>query len=226
MDQLVERSPLIPEVGISNQVIGKKFYWTFTVNCFVTTKIKKKRPGIAHSTETLSKSFKSKKTKLISSLGWLFDSFRIWLFSDWRKMKHFYYLVRNDKCIFEKMCQPQPLFVYFRSFQANYIILLQINVKNVMSIQYMAPGFEPTTSQTWVVSRNHWTSAPLLKLIVKFLLYLSCEKNENKHKRPFLAHFMCKKTILFSASVPETLRLLLGHILQLSRLRWGSTVTQ
>ena len=27
--------------------------------------------------------------------------------------------------------------------------------KNVDSIQYMAPGFEPTTSQSWVISHNH-----------------------------------------------------------------------
>ena len=52
---------------------------------------------------------------------------------------------------FKKMGQPQPLFVYFRSFQANK----QYNVKNVMNIQYTVPGFKPTTSQTWVVSHNH-----------------------------------------------------------------------
>ena len=33
--------------------------------------------------------------------------------------------------------------------------LQQINVKNVMSIQYPAPGFEPTTFGTWVFSHNH-----------------------------------------------------------------------
>ena len=29
-----------------------------------------------------------------------------------------------------------------------------------MSIQYMAPGFEPTTFATWVSSQNHKTRAP------------------------------------------------------------------
>ena len=36
------------EVRGSNPVIGKILYCTFTVNCIVKTKIKKKRPGIAH----------------------------------------------------------------------------------------------------------------------------------------------------------------------------------
>ena len=48
MAQLVERSVLIPEVHSSNPVIGKNLYWTFTVNCIEKTKIKKKRPGMAH----------------------------------------------------------------------------------------------------------------------------------------------------------------------------------
>ena len=46
--QLVEQSLPIPEVGGSNPVIGKKLYWTFTVNCIDNTKIKRKRTGIAH----------------------------------------------------------------------------------------------------------------------------------------------------------------------------------
>ena len=47
--QLVERSLPIPEVQGSNPVIGKNLNWTmFTVNCFKKTKIKKKRPGMAH----------------------------------------------------------------------------------------------------------------------------------------------------------------------------------
>ena len=44
----VERSIPIPEVRGSNPVIGKKIYCTFTVNCTEKTKIKKKRPGMAH----------------------------------------------------------------------------------------------------------------------------------------------------------------------------------
>ena len=46
--QLEERSLLIPEVCGSNPVISKKLYWKFTVNCNEKTKIKKKRPGMAH----------------------------------------------------------------------------------------------------------------------------------------------------------------------------------
>ena len=38
----------IPEVCSSNRVIDKNLYWTFTVNCIETTKMKKKRPGMAH----------------------------------------------------------------------------------------------------------------------------------------------------------------------------------
>ena len=47
--QLVERSLLIPEICGSNPVIGK-FYITYniTVNCIDKTKIKKKRPRMAH----------------------------------------------------------------------------------------------------------------------------------------------------------------------------------
>ena len=46
--QLVERSLPIPEVHGSNPVISKNLYRTFTVNCIEKTKIKKKRPGMAH----------------------------------------------------------------------------------------------------------------------------------------------------------------------------------
>ena len=56
--QLVERSLPIPEVRGSNPVIGKNLYRTFTVNCIEKTKIKKKRPGMAHF-----------KKKLICSTG-------------------------------------------------------------------------------------------------------------------------------------------------------------
>ena len=38
----------IPEVSGSNPVIGKKIYWTLTVNCIEKTKIKKKGSGMAH----------------------------------------------------------------------------------------------------------------------------------------------------------------------------------
>ena len=46
--QLVERSLLTPEVRGSNPVIGNNLYWIFSVNCIEKTKIKKKRPGLAH----------------------------------------------------------------------------------------------------------------------------------------------------------------------------------
>ena len=47
--QLVERSLLIPEVHGSNPVIGKIYIeHLFTVNSIEKTKIKKKRPGMAH----------------------------------------------------------------------------------------------------------------------------------------------------------------------------------
>ena len=38
----------MPEVRGSNPIIGKYVYWTFTVNYIEKTKIKKKRPGMAH----------------------------------------------------------------------------------------------------------------------------------------------------------------------------------
>ena len=48
MAQLEERSLPIPEVHSSNPVIGNILNSTFTVNCIEKTKIKKKRPGMAH----------------------------------------------------------------------------------------------------------------------------------------------------------------------------------
>ena len=50
--------------------------------------------------------------------------------------------------IFFEWGNPSRFFVSFWSFQTNITILQQINVKNVMSIQYTLPGFEPMTSQT------------------------------------------------------------------------------
>ena len=50
--------------------------------------------------------------------------------------------------LFLKWANPGLFFVYFRSFQTNNTILQQMNVKNVMSIQYPAPGFKPTTFGT------------------------------------------------------------------------------
>ena len=47
MAQLAERSLLTPEVRGSNPVIREIFH-VFTINCIEKTKIKKKRPGMAH----------------------------------------------------------------------------------------------------------------------------------------------------------------------------------
>ena len=61
--QLVERSILIPEVRGSYPVNSKNFYWTFTVNCFEKTKIKKKWLGMAH---LFKKKFeKEEKSKIL-----------------------------------------------------------------------------------------------------------------------------------------------------------------
>ena len=46
--QLVEWSLPIPEVRGSNPVIGKNLLILNIVNCLEKTKIKKKRPGMAH----------------------------------------------------------------------------------------------------------------------------------------------------------------------------------
>ena len=48
MAQLVEQLLPTPEVRGSIPVIGKKLYLAFSVNCIEKTKIKKKRPVMAH----------------------------------------------------------------------------------------------------------------------------------------------------------------------------------
>ena len=54
--QLAERSLQTPEVRGSIPVIGKNFFWTFTVSCIEKTKIKKrKRPGMTHLKKDYSK---------------------------------------------------------------------------------------------------------------------------------------------------------------------------
>ena len=55
---------------------------------------------------------------------------------------------------FKKMSHPRPLFDLFSSFQ-KFQLLQQINVKNVVTIQFAALGFEPTTFGTRVSSYNH-----------------------------------------------------------------------
>ena len=49
-------------------------------------------------------------------------------------------------------------FVYFRSFSnKHYNFYYKSMWKNVMSFQYPAPGFKPTTFGMWVSSHNHLT---------------------------------------------------------------------
>ena len=53
----------------------------------------------------------------------------------------------------------EPTPASFRFFglskQASIQFVQQINVKKCQSIQYLAPGFEPTTFRTWVNTHNH-----------------------------------------------------------------------
>ena len=63
-----------------------------------------------------------------------------------------------------------------------------------MSIQYTAPGFEPTTSQTLVISHNHYTRAPAdslsnsysIVIVTKQLLLI-----KNHRFRLFVDMFSC-----------------------------------
>ena len=63
------------------------------------------------------------------------------------------------------MGQPQPLFRLFLVFSnKQYNFYNKSMWKNVqMSIQYLAPGFEPTTFRTWIVTHYHWTRAFYVK---------------------------------------------------------------
>ena len=73
---------------------------------------------------------------------------------------HFCFLMGHSMPLFSffKKSHPRPLFHFF--FQQTLQFLLQIYVKNVMSIQYSAPGLEPTTFRRRVSSHNHQTRAP------------------------------------------------------------------
>ena len=63
----------------------------------------------------------------------------------------------------KKMGQPRPLFRSFSVFSnKQYNFYNKSMWKNVMSIQYPAPGFELTTFGMWVSSHNHQTRAPAL----------------------------------------------------------------
>ena len=60
------------------------------------------------------------------------------------------------------------LFVNFLSFQTNNTIFTN------QCVNYpTAPGFEPTTSRTWVISHGHHTRAPTQRLIIVFLFCFS-----------------------------------------------------
>ena len=58
-----------------------------------------------------------------------------------------------------KMGQPRPLFRLFLVLSNNQYNFYN-NQCEKMFIQYTAPGFEPTTSQTWIVTHNHLSRAP------------------------------------------------------------------
>ena len=60
---------------------------------------------------------------------------------------------------------PSPAYFsfIFSLFKQTIQFVKQINAK--MSIQYMAPGFLPTTFWSWVVTHNHSTRAPTLKYL-------------------------------------------------------------
>ena len=66
-------------------------------------------------------------------------------------LKH---LAKWNGNFFKKMGQPRPFFVYFRSFQTK-ITNFYYKYMWKMSVQYMVPGFEPTTFGTWLSSHNH-----------------------------------------------------------------------
>ena len=60
---------------------------------------------------------------------------------------------------------PASFSFIFGLFQTNNIILTE-NQYDKMSIQYTAPGFEPTTFQTRVVTHNYKTRAPTLGIFL------------------------------------------------------------
>ena len=64
-------------------------------------------------------------------------------------------IIINYDSFFKKNWQtPASFIIYFRSFQANIITIFTTNMWE-MSIQYKAPGVEPTTFGTWVSSHDH-----------------------------------------------------------------------
>ena len=66
-----------------------------------------------------------------------------------------------------KMGQPRALLLLFMVF-SNKQYHYYNNVKNVMSIQYTVPWFEPTISWTWVVSHNLLLVCCMLNVTCKY----------------------------------------------------------
>ena len=58
---------------------------------------------------------------------------------------------------FKKWAIPGLFFVYFWSYSNKHQYNFTRNEREIMSIQYTAFGFEPTTFRTWVSSHNHQT---------------------------------------------------------------------
>ena len=88
MAQLVERSLPIPEVRGSNPIIDKKLYlyWTFVYCqlCIEKTKIKKKRPGMAH----LKKLPRRTRFQLRTSGNWSSNWDAAWFCLCWQFCKN------------------------------------------------------------------------------------------------------------------------------------------
>ena len=56
---------------------------------------------------------------------------------------------------FKNWAIPGLFFIYFRLFKKYYNSYNKYMCKNVITIQYTLPGFEPMTFGTWVSSHNH-----------------------------------------------------------------------
>ena len=66
-----------------------------------------------------------------------------------------------------------------------------------MSIQYIVPGYEPTTFTTWVSSHNHYTRDPALLIFFKVWMPTYAWRRRKKHRRQ-----KCSRT-LSRSSDPE-----------------------
>ena len=68
------------------------------------------------------------------------------------------------RLIFFKLANPGLFFIYSLIFKHTLQILQQIGMRK-MTIQYMMPGFELTTSGSWFSIHNNQTTAPAHQLI-------------------------------------------------------------